>query len=144
MARIGREGPAVWQGSGKEGKGTLDTRSGALRSRPYAFTARLGDGQGTNPEEPIAAAHAGCFSVALAFRLAGAGHPPEEAATTASLSMRQEAGGWRIAAVALQLRARAPGIGRARFAELGEAAKATCPASKFVDAEITLAATREG
>lgn len=144
MATIRREGSARWQGTGKEGKGALTTQSGTLRDTPYSFTARFGDGQGTNPEELIAAAHAGCFSMALAFQLSGAGHPPEELATTAKLSMEQEAGGWRIAAIALSLRARVPGIERARFDELAQAAKANCPVSRVLNAEITLEATLEG
>jgi osmotically inducible protein OsmC len=144
MATIRREGSARWQGTGKEGKGVLTTQSGTLRDTPYSFTARFGDGQGTNPEELIAAAHAGCFSMALAFQLSGAGHPPEGLATTAKLSMEQEEGGWRIAAVLLSLRARVPGIERARFDELAQAAKANCPVSRVLNAEITLEATLEG
>jgi organic hydroperoxide reductase OsmC/OhrA len=92
MATIRREGSAVWQGGGKDGQGTLTTQSGTLRATPYSFNARFGDGQGTNPEELIAAAHAGCFSMALAFQLSGAGHPPAELATSARLSMEQEGG----------------------------------------------------
>lgn len=144
MATIRREGSAVWQGSGKDGQGTLTTQSGTLRATPYSFNARFGDGQGTNPEELIAAAHAGCFSMALAFQLSGAGHPPAELATSARLSMEQEGGGWKIAAIALVLRARVPGIDRAKFDELAAAAKATCPVSKVLNAEITLEATLEG
>ena len=141
MATIRREGSALWQGTGKEGKGTLTTQSGTLRDTPYSFNARFGDGQGTNPEELIAAAHAGCFSMALAFQLSNAGQPPQELATSAKLSMQQEDGGWKIAAVTLQLRARVPGIDRAKFEELAQAAKANCPVSKVLKAEITLEAT---
>jgi osmotically inducible protein OsmC len=144
MASIRREGSAHWNGSGKDGKGTLTTQSGTLRDTPYSFNARFGDGQGTNPEELIAAAHAGCFSMALAFQLSGAGHPPEDLATTARLSMEQEGGGWRIKAVALVLRAKVPGIDKAKFDELAAAAKANCPVSKVLNAEITLEATLEG
>jgi osmotically inducible protein OsmC len=144
MASIRREGSAVWQGAGKDGKGTLTTGSGALASMPYSFNTRFGDGQGTNPEELIAAAHAGCFSMALAFQLSGAGHPPAELATSARLTMEQEGGGWKIARVALSLRARVPGIDQAKFAELAAAAKANCPVSKVLNAEITLETTLEG
>jgi osmotically inducible protein OsmC len=144
MATIRREGSAAWQGSGKEGQGTLTTQSGTLRDTPYSFTARFGDGQGTNPEELIAAAHAGCFCMALAFQLSGAGHPPQELRATARLGMEQEAGGWRIATVALALRAKVPGIDRTRFEELAQAAKANCPVSKVLKAEITLEAVLEG
>jgi osmotically inducible protein OsmC len=144
MATIRREGSAIWQGAGKDGSGTLTTPSGTLRATPYSFHTRFEDGQGTNPEELIAAAHAGCFSMALAFQLAAAGHPPAELATTASLSMQQEAGGWRIATVVLRLRARVPGIERAKFDELASAAKAGCPVSKVLNAEISLETTLEG
>lgn len=140
MATIRREASARWNGSGKEGSGTLTTGSGTLRDTPYSFTARFGDGQGTNPEELIAAAHAGCFSMALAFQLSGAGHPPEELATTAKLRMEQVEGGWKIAAVALVLKAKVPGIERAAFDELAAKAKANCPVSRVLNAEITLEA----
>ena len=143
MASIRREASARWQGSGKEGKGSLTTPSGTLRDTPYSFHTRFEDGQGTNPEELIAAAHAGCFSMALAFQLSGAGHPPQELATTARLTMQQEAGGWKIATIVLQLRARVPGIEQAKFDELAQAAKANCPVSKVLNAEITLESTLE-
>lgn len=143
MASIRREGSAVWQGSGKDGQGTLSTQSGTLKGTPYSFNARFGDGQGTNPEELIAAAHAGCFSMALAFQLSGAGHPPQELATTARLSMEQEAGGWKIAAIVLVLKAKVPGITKEKFDELAAAAKANCPVSKVLNAAITLEATLE-
>ncbi|WP_237213765.1 OsmC family protein [Falsiroseomonas oryziterrae] len=143
MASIRREGSAVWKGAGKDGAGTLTTQSGTLRGTPYSFNARFGDGQGTNPEELIAAAHAGCFAMALAFQLSGAGHPPEELAASARLTMDQEAGGWRIARIALTLRARVPGLGREKFDELAQAAKANCPVSRVLNAEISLEATLE-
>jgi osmotically inducible protein OsmC len=141
MATIRREGSAIWHGGGKDGKGTLTTPSGTLRDTPYSFTTRFGDGQGTNPEELIAAAHAGCFSMALAVQLSGAGHPPEQLETTARLAMEQEAGGWRIATITLALRATVPGIDRAQFDQLAEAAKANCPVSRVLNAAITLEAT---
>jgi osmotically inducible protein OsmC len=144
MATIRREGSALWQGSGKEGTGTLTTQSGTLSKTPYSFTARFGDGQGTNPEELIAAAHAGCFSMALAFQLSGAGHPPQELATTARLTMEQEPGGWKIAAIVLVLKAKVPGITKEKFDELAAAAKAGCPVSKVLNAAISLEATLEG
>src|SRR5512137_508475 len=106
MAAIRREGSASWRGAGKAGKGALTTPSGTLRETPYSFHTRFEDGQGTNPEELIAAAHAGCFSMALAFQLTGAGHPPQDLATSATVTMSQEGGGWRIATIVLQLRAR--------------------------------------
>ena len=96
---IKRHASADWQGSGKDGKGSLATQSATLKDTPYSFTARFGDGKGTNPEELIAAAHAGCFSMATAFQLSGAGHPPESLHTDATLTMEQEGAGWKIAAV---------------------------------------------
>ncbi|MBX6375644.1 MAG: OsmC family protein [Acetobacteraceae bacterium] len=139
-----RSASAAWQGSGKEGQGTLTTQSGTLRDTPYSATARFGEGQGTNPEELIAAAHAGCFTMALAFRLSGAGHAPESLRTEARLTMEQEAGGgWRIAAVALDLRARVPGVAEADFRRLAEEAKANCPVSRVLNAEISLEAKLE-
>src|SRR5688572_9610736 len=111
MATIMRDATAVWTGAGKDGRGTLATQSGTLKETPYSFTTRFGDGKGTNPEELIAAAHAGCFSMALAFGLSGAGHPPERLTTKADLSIVQEGAGWRINAVTLNLKAKVPGIG---------------------------------
>ncbi len=114
------------------------------RSTPYGFSRRFGDEPGTNPEELIAAAHAGCFAMALAFKLTGAGHAPERLHTEARVGMEQEAGGgWRIATVALTLRARAGGIAEAEFRRLAEEAKATCPVSRLLNAEISLDARLE-
>jgi osmotically inducible protein OsmC len=143
MASIHRSGSAQWQGTGKEGKGSLATQSGTLRDTPYGFNARFGDGQGTNPEELIAAAHAGCFTMALAFKLSGAGHAPESLRTEAKVSMEQEAGGWKIAAVALTLRGKVPGVSAEEFQRLAADAKATCPVSRVLNAEISLDATLE-
>jgi osmotically inducible protein OsmC len=144
MASIRRTATARWQGTGKDGKGALTTQSGTLRETPYSFTARFGDGQGTNPEELIAAAHAGCFTMALAFKLQGAGHTPDSLDTEARLSMEQEGGGWTIAAIALTLRAKVPGLGEEEFRRLADDAKATCPVSRVLKAEITLEATLLG
>lgn len=143
MATIRRNASAHWQGSGKDGKGTLNTQSGTLSETPYSFTTRFGDGKGTNPEELIAAAHAGCFSMALAFQLSGAGHPPDDLRTEARLTMEQEGAGWKIAAVALTLKAKVPGIGADEFKRLADQAKATCPVSRVLNAEITLDAALE-
>jgi osmotically inducible protein OsmC len=143
MATIVRDATAIWTGAGKDGRGTLTTQSGTLKETPYSFTTRFGDGKGTNPEELIAAAHAGCFSMALAFRLSGAGHPPERLQTKADLSIIQEAGGWRIAAATLNLKAKVPGLAREEFLKLADEAKATCPVSKVLNAEITLKAELE-
>jgi len=143
MASIKRHASAEWSGSGKDGKGSLTTQSGTLKDTPYGFNARFGDGKGTNPEELIAVAHAGCFSMATAFQLSGAGHPPESLHCDATLTMEQVPGGWQIAAVHLVLRAKVPGIDGAKFKELAECAKANCPVSKVLNATITLDAALE-
>jgi lipoyl-dependent peroxiredoxin len=143
MASIKRQANAVWNGTGKEGSGTLTTQSATLKDTPYSFKARFGDGAGTNPEELIAAAHAGCFSMALAFQLGGAGYTPTTIRTEARLTMEQEGEGWKIAAVHLVLRAKVPGIEKAAFEEIAGKAKAGCPVSKVLNAAITLDATLE-
>jgi osmotically inducible protein OsmC len=141
MASIQRTASAAWQGSGKDGKGTLTTQSGTLRQTPYSFHSRFENGQGTNPEELIAAAHAGCFTMALAFKLQGAGHTAESLQTDAKLTMEQEGAGWKIAKVALNLTAKVPGLSEAEFRKLADDAKATCPVSRVLNAEITLDAS---
>jgi osmotically inducible protein OsmC len=141
MATIKRHASAAWSGTGKEGRGALSTQSGTLSETPYSFTARFGDGKGTNPEELIAAAHAGCFTMALAFGLSGAGHPPETLETRADLTMEQEGAGWTIKAVALTLTGKVPGMSADQFQKAAEQAKANCPVSKVLNATITLAAT---
>src|SRR6476660_3949381 len=141
MASIKRHASAVWQGSGKDGKGSLTTQSATLKETPYSFTARFGDGKGTNPEELIAAAHASCFSMATAFQLSGAGHAPESLHCDATLTMEQVPGGFKIAAVHLVLKAKVPGLDDATFQKLAGEAKANCPVSKVLNAEITLEAT---
>jgi len=139
MATIKRKAQAHWAGSGKDGRGALTTASGTLSNTPYSFTTRFEDGTGTNPEELIAAAHAGCFTMALAFRLSAAGHPPSALDTSAEVSLTQEGGGWKIAAVALSLKGSVEGLTREQFVEHAEEAKKTCPVSRVLNAEITLA-----
>jgi lipoyl-dependent peroxiredoxin len=138
MAQIKRHASAEWQGSGKDGTGSLTTQSGTLNKTPYGFNARFGDGKGTNPEELIAAAHAGCFTMATAFQLSGAGHAPESMNCEANLTMEQVTGGWKIAAIQLGLKATVPGLDDAKFQELAKAAKENCPVSKVLNADITL------
>ncbi len=144
MASIHRTASAAWQGSGKDGKGALTSQSGVLSQTPYGFNTRFGDAKGTNPEELIAAAHAGCFTMALAFKLQGAGHVAESLHTEAKLSMEQEGAGWKIATVALTLLAKVPGMTDDEFQKLAADAKASCPVSRVLNAEITLQATLEG
>jgi osmotically inducible protein OsmC len=143
MATIKRNATAVWSGTGKEGKGAITTQSGVLSDTPYSFSRRFGEEKGTNPEELIAAAHAGCFTMALAFQLSCAGHPPDKLDTKADVSLEQIEGGWKIAAVALTLKARVPGLSKEEFQKLADAAKANCPVSKVLNATITLNATLE-
>jgi lipoyl-dependent peroxiredoxin len=139
MASIKRRAQAHWAGSGKDGRGTLTTASGTLSNTPYGYTSRFESGTGTNPEELIAAAHAGCYSMALAFRLSGAGHPPASIETAAEVTLAQEGQGWRITAVALSVKGSVPGIDREAFLAHAEEAKKTCPVSRVLNAEISLA-----
>ena len=143
MAAIKRNASAHWSGTGKEGKGALTTQSGVLSETPYGFSRRFGDEKGTNPEELIAAAHAGCFTMALAFQLTGADKPPESLDTKAEVSLEKEGEGFKISAVALTLRAKVPGMSKDEFMKLAETAKANCPVSKVLNAKITLDATLE-
>jgi osmotically inducible protein OsmC len=139
-----RTSVAVWQGDGLTGKGVLDTQSGVFKQQPYSFQTRFGaeDGKaGTNPEELIAAAHAGCFSMALSFGLTGAGHPPTELRTSATVVMDKEGVHWFIKSIDLVLEAKVPGITEAKFQELAKGAKETCPISRALSATpITLQA----
>jgi lipoyl-dependent peroxiredoxin len=132
---------SVWNGSGKEGTGHLTTQSATLSETPYSFNTRFGDGKGTNPEELIAAAHAGCFNMALSFALSGAGFIPESLTTVATLTMEQQEAGFTITAMHLDLKAKIPDIDPDKFAEIAAGAKANCPVSKVLNAEISLSAT---
>src|SRR3982750_4221525 len=137
-----RKGRAVWRGTGKDGNGDLTTDSGVLSNTPYSFKTRFESEVGTNPEELIAAAHAGCFTMALAFQLQGAGFAPTELATEAAVSLEKEGQGFRISKSAVPLRAQVPGSERDKFAELARAAEKTCPVSKVLNAEITICMAR--
>ncbi len=143
MATIKRDASAHWSGTGKEGKGAITTQSGVLSDTPYGFSRRFGDEKGTNPEELIGAAHASCFTMALAFQLTGAGKPPESLDTKAVVSLDQIEGGFKISAVALTLKAKVPGLSQEEFKKLADTAKANCPVSKVLNAAITLDATLE-
>jgi osmotically inducible protein OsmC len=133
-----RKARAVWQGTGKDGTGRLSADSGVLSNTPYTFKTRFETEPGTNPEELIAAAHAGCFSMALAFQLQGAGFTPNELATECAVTLEKEEQGFKISKSALTLRADVPGIDRAKFEELARAAEKNCPVSKVLNAEITM------
>lgn len=129
---------AVWQGSLKEGAGTVSTGSGALVDKPYSFKTRFEGEQGTNPEELIGAAHAGCFSMAFSMILGGAGFTPDKIETSATISLEQKDGGFAITSSHLDVSAVIPDIDDATFQELAGKAKAGCPVSKLLNAEITM------
>lgn len=131
---------AHWQGSLKEGAGTLSTGSGALLDKPYSFKTRFEGEPGTNPEELIGAAHAGCFSMAFSLILGQAGFTPEKIATTATITLEPKDGGFAITASHLDVTASIPGIDDPTFQELAAKAKAGCPVSKVLKATITLEA----
>lgn len=136
-----RKATAHWQGTGRDGSGDLTTGSGVLSAAPYGFKTRFEEAPGTNPEELIAAAHAGCFTMALAFQLQTAGFTPESLTTEAAVSLDSQDGGFTITRSALTLTAKVPGLEQAKFDELAAVAKKTCPVSKLLNAEITLDAT---
>ena len=136
-----RKAQAVWRGTGKDGEGRLTSASGVLSDTAYSFKTRFENEKGTNPEELIAAAHAGCFAMALAFELQMAGFTPTELASEAVVSIEKEGQGFRITRSALTLRAQVPGIDRQKFDALANSAKQNCPVSKVLNAEVTLNAT---
>lgn len=133
-----RKARAVWRGTGKDGQGDLTTDSGVLSETPYSFKTRFETQKGTNPEELIAAAHAGCFTMALAFQLQGAGYTPSELETQAAISLEPDGGGFKITSSALTLRASVPGLDQQTFDMLAEAAEKNCPVSRLLNAQITL------
>ena len=139
--KINRQGSASWQGGLKDGKGTISTQSGALKAYPYGFATRFEGVPGTNPEELIGAAHAGCFTMALSLILGEAKLTADQMDTTAKVTLEQVEGGFAITAVHLTLKAKIPGTDQAKFEELAAKAKAGCPVSKLMKAEITLEAT---
>ena len=140
-----RSGKAVWRGTGLEGVGSLTTPSGVLAEQPYSTKMRFADAEGrsgTNPEELIAAAHAGCFAMALSFQLTGAGFPPSALHVESVITMAQQNNDWSMAGIVLTLDAVVPGIDDATFREKANAAKVGCPVSKALSSvPITLDAT---
>lgn len=139
-----RTASAEWKGGLKDGKGTISTESKVLADTQYSFKTRFEQGIGTNPEELIAAAHAGCFSMALSAELGRAGMTAESITTTAAVTLDSVAGGFAITAVHLDLAARVPGADRAAFQTAADNAKANCPVSKVLNARITMDARLEG
>ena len=136
---ISRHATAHWEGDLKTGQGRLSTpQSGLMENTRYAFSSRFGDEKGTNPEELIAAAHASCFTMALSFALNRAGHSEGTLETEAKVTLDKEGDGFTITRSALTLTARVPGMERARFEAIAADAKANCPVSKLLNAEISL------
>ena len=133
-----RKARAVWHGTGRAGSGHLTSDSGVLAETPYSFRTRFENEKGTNPEELIAAAHAGCFTMALAFALQAAGFTPTELSTEAAVTLDQEGQGFRISKSALTLRGKLPNIDEASFARLAGEAEKNCPVSKVLNATIAL------
>jgi len=133
-----RKASAVWKGGLKDGKGTISAPSGVLKETQYSFSTRFESGQGTNPEELIAAAHAGCFSMALSAQLGGANLTPESISTTVTLSLDKLDSGWAITASHIDVVGKVPGADAATFQKYAEAAEKGCPVSKVLNAKITM------
>ena len=138
-----RTASAHWQGGLKDGKGTVSTQSGVLDEQQYSFGTRFEDGKGTNPEELIGAAHAGCFSMALSMVLGEHDMVAESIDTKATVHLEEQDGGFAVPKIHLELRAKIPGADVDKFLEAAEAAKENCPISKLFNAEITLDAKLE-
>jgi len=140
-----RSSTAVWHGTGPKGSGTLSTQSGTLKEQPYSANARFQseDGKaGTNPEELIAAAHAGCFTMALSFQLTNAGHEPTELRTNATVTLEKQDAGWTLTGIHLDVTGKVPGVSAEQFQTLAETAKKGCPISRALAATpITMSAT---
>jgi osmotically inducible protein OsmC len=139
-----RTGSAVWQGGIRDGKGAVSTESGVLDGAQYSFSTRFEDGKGTNPEELLAAAHAGCFSMALSKQLNDAGLTADSINTTAAVRLEKTDAGFSITKVHLDVTARVPGADAAAFETAANNAKAGCPVSRLFNAEITMDAKLEG
>ena len=138
-----RSASAVWKGGLKDGKGTISTESGVLADTQYSFSTRFENGKGTNPEELIGAAHAGCFSMALSAQLGEAGMTADSIATTATVTLEKVEGGFAITAIHLVVKAKIPGADQAKFMTAANNAKAGCPVSKLLKATITMDASLE-
>jgi len=138
-----RNSSAHWSGGLKDGKGTLSSASGVLKNTPYSFATRFESQPGTNPEELIAAAHAGCFTMALSAQLGNAGMTAQSIDTTATVTLEKQESGFAITAVHLQVKAKIPGADQAKFDQAAKNAKEGCPVSKVLNAKITLDAQLE-
>jgi osmotically inducible protein OsmC len=138
-----RTATAVWNGALKDGKGSISTQSGLLADAPYSFVTRFENGKGTNPEELIAAAHAGCFTMALSAQLGTMNLTPESLHTTATVSLEKLDAGWTISRIHLDVTAKIPGASASVFESAAASAKANCPISRLLKAEITMNASLE-
>jgi osmotically inducible protein OsmC len=138
-----RKASAVWKGGLKDGKGSLSAPGGVLNNTQYSFSTRFENAPGTNPEELIAAAHAGCFSMALSAQLGGANLTPESISTTVTLSLDKLDSGWTITASHIDVVGKVPGADAATFQKYAEAAEKGCPVSKVLNAKITMSAKLE-
>ncbi len=138
-----RNASAHWSGGLKDGKGTLTAPSGVLKNTPYSFATRFESQPGTNPEELVAAAHAGCFSMALSAQLGNAGMTAQAIDTTATVTLDKVEGGFAVTTVHLQVRAKIPGADKAKFDQAAKNAKEGCPISKLLNAKITMDAQLE-
>ncbi len=138
-----RKASAVWKGGLKDGKGSISAPGGVLNNTPYSFTTRFENAPGTNPEELIAAAHAGCFSMALSAQLGSANLTPESISTTITLSLDKLDSGWTITASHIDVVGKVPGADAATFQKYAEAAEKGCPVSKVLNAKITMTAKLE-
>jgi lipoyl-dependent peroxiredoxin len=138
-----RKASAVWQGNLKAGKGTISTQSGVLSNTQYSFSTRFENGAGTNPEELIAAAHAGCFSMAFSAQLGEAGLTPDRIETTATVTLEKNAAGFEVTSSHLDVRAKIPGATQETFDTAANNAKAGCPISRLLNAKITMKAALE-
>jgi lipoyl-dependent peroxiredoxin len=138
-----RSASAVWTGGLKDGKGNISTESGVLAEAQYSFGTRFENGKGTNPEELIAAAHAGCFTMALAAQLGTIQFTPQRLQTTAAVTLEKLDAGWTISKIHLDVTANVPGISASAFESAAASAKANCPVSRLFKAEITMTATLE-
>lgn len=139
-----RKGSAIWQGDLKTGKGTVSTDSGVLSQTQYSFSTRFESGQGTNPEELIAAAHAGCFTMALSGQLGSAGLVAEKLETTATLTFEKLEAGWTVTSILLDVKGKVPKADQAAWEKATQAAKAGCPISRLLNTTINMQAKLEG
>lgn len=140
---MNRKASAIWRGGLKDGKGSISTDSGVLKETQYSFSTRFENGIGTNPEELIAAAHAGCFSMAFSAELGRTGITPESISTVATITMDKTDAGWTITQSHLDMTAKIPGLDQAKFTAAANAAKAGCPISRLLNAKVTMDAKLE-